>query len=111
MLFRKGHPDRLARWYATPHLVRFPLGESLQDLAVRAADLLRAIRERHSEGTVVLVGHDSIDRVLMLQLLDMPLASYWRLEHQPCSVSVVELGERRTKLALANDVSHLAALK
>jgi len=30
-----------AKWFEIPHLVRFPGGESLQDVAARAADALR----------------------------------------------------------------------
>lgn len=103
-------PGMLERWYAQPHLVRFPLGESLQDLAVRAADLLRRLLEKHAHDTIALVGHDSIDRVLMLQLLEMPLSSYWRLEHEPCSISLVEIEPGRTRLLKANDTSHLAGI-
>jgi probable phosphoglycerate mutase len=42
--------------------VRFPGGESLQDLVARTADTLRFILEHHVGDTVVLVGHDSVNR-------------------------------------------------
>jgi len=81
-------PDLLQCWFSAPHLVRFPNGESLQDLAARIADLLRVLGERHD--TLVLVGHSGI-RVLLLQALDLPLSAYWRLTHDPAAVTEVEL--------------------
>ena len=40
----------------------------------RATDVLREALLHYPGQTVVLVGHDSVNRVLLLQLLGMPLA-------------------------------------
>ena len=76
-------PTLYAIWFAAPHLMRFPGGDSLQELVFRSADALRLVLERHRNGTVVLVSHDSINRALLLQLADLPLSSYWRLVQGP----------------------------
>jgi phosphoserine phosphatase len=52
-------PDLFTAWFATPHLVRFPDGESLQDLVARAANALRFVLMRHPGETVVLVGQEA----------------------------------------------------
>ena len=77
-------PVLFAAWFATPHLVRFPNGESLQDLAARTDNALRYVLARHARDTIVIVGHDSVNRALLLQFLDLPLSAYWRLEQSPC---------------------------
>ena len=69
------HPALFAAWLTTPHLIKFPIGESLQDLVARSADALRFILYHHPDETVVAVGHDSVNRALLLQLLDQPLVS------------------------------------
>jgi broad specificity phosphatase PhoE len=69
-------PALFAAWFATPHLIRFPNGESLQDLAARAADALRHVLAAHPGDTIVLVAHDSVNRAMLLQLLDQPLSAY-----------------------------------
>jgi len=84
-------PELFECWFAAPHLVRFPQGESLQDLVARMANVLRLVRERHAEHTVVVVGHSGGNRALLLQTLDQPLSAYWRLGQDPCSVSDIEL--------------------
>ena len=105
---QKDEPDKFARWFSTPQLVRFPAGESLQDVALRTADLLRLVLDRHADQTVVLVGHASVDRVLLLQFMDLTLASYWRLRQEPCAISLIEFVPGRTQIVTLNDTSHLA---
>ena len=59
--------------------------------AARMADVLRLICERHPQGTVVVVGHNACNRVLLLQALDRPLSAYWRVGQDPCAVSEIEI--------------------
>jgi phosphoserine phosphatase len=80
-------PTLYATWFNIPHLMRFPGGDSLQDLVSRSADAVRLALELHPDGTVVLVSHDSVNRALLLQLADLPLGSYWRLVQTPCCIN------------------------
>ncbi|WP_341988740.1 histidine phosphatase family protein [Azorhizobium sp. AG788] len=100
-------PELFAQWHAAPQRVRFPGGESLQDVMVRAADLVRDLLARHRDETVVLVGHDSSNRVLLAHLLDLPLSHYWRLGQEPCNLTVVEAGGDQAKLLRLNETAHL----
>ena len=84
-------PELAECWFAAPQLVRFPQGESLQDLVARMANVLRFVRARPANETIVVVGHSSGNRALLLQALDQPLSAYWRLGQDPCSVSEIEL--------------------
>ncbi len=88
---REQWPELFECWLKAPQLVRFPQGESLQDLIARTADVLRMLLARHVNDTVVLVGHDSGIRTLLLQLLDQPISAYWRLAPQPAAVSEVDI--------------------
>ncbi len=101
-------PDLFECWFAAPHLVRFPQGESLQDLVARAANVLRLLRERHADETVVVVGHSSGNRALLLQTLDQPLSAYWRLAQDPCAVSEIELLEHGATVRRFNETPALA---
>ncbi|MFN4018238.1 MAG: histidine phosphatase family protein [Reyranella sp.] len=101
-------PQAYRLWRRKPHLVRFPGGESLQDLVARTANALRLMLDRHAGETVVLVGHDSVNRALLLQLLDQPLSAYWLLSQEPCALSEVEiLADGDVKVGFINDTSHL----
>ena len=100
-------PTLFACWFSAPHLVRFPDGDSLQDLAARAADAWRLVRERHAEGIAVMVGHDSVNRALLLQVLDQPLSAYWRLAQDPCGISEIDIVDARSRVSRINETLHL----
>jgi probable phosphoglycerate mutase len=97
-------PELFECWFAAPQLVRFPRGESFQDLLARMANVLRWVRERHADETVVVVGHSGGNRALLLQTLDQPLSAYWRLAQDPCSVSEIELLPRAATVQRFNEI-------
>ncbi len=101
------NPGLFAAWFATPHLVRFPNGESLQDLASRAANALRLVLARHPAETMVLVGHDSVNRALLLQFLDLPLSSYWRIAQSPCCINEINIADGKACVLRLNETHHV----
>jgi phosphoserine phosphatase len=100
-------PVLYRRWRTSPHLMRFPNGESLQDLVARAGDTLRLAMERHPAETVVMVGHDSINRAILLQALDQPLSSYWKLLQDPCAISEIAITTESIRVMRINESTHL----
>jgi broad specificity phosphatase PhoE len=92
------------------HLIRFPNGESLQDLAARAANALRFVLGRHPDDTIVLVGHDSVNRALLMQLLDQPLSAYWRAAQSPCCLNEIDVIDGKICVQRVNETGHLEAL-
>jgi broad specificity phosphatase PhoE len=53
--------------------------------------------ERHASETetVVLVGHDSVNRALLLKLLDQSLSAYWRIAQEPCAINEIDILDGR----------------
>src|SRR5262249_56015871 len=76
-------PAELESWYRTPDWTAIPGGETLQDVLARSVAALRTVISRHPDETVVLVGHDSVNRVILLHALALPLSRYWRLAQHP----------------------------
>jgi phosphoserine phosphatase len=100
-------PVLYRRWRNYPHLMRFPNGESLQELITRAADTLRHAIERDLTETIVMVGHESINRAILLQVLDQPLSAYWTLVQDPCAISEIEFAAESVKVLRVNESTHL----
>ncbi|MGO9700970.1 MAG: histidine phosphatase family protein, partial [Xanthobacteraceae bacterium] len=96
-----------AAWFATPQLLRFPNGESLQDLAARTANALRLVLSRHPHDIVVVVGHDSVNRALLLQFLDLPLSAYWRIAQNPCCLNEIDVADGRVCVQRINETHYL----
>lgn len=106
---RTESPRLFELWFTAPHLVRFPQGDALQDLVVRAANAVRLVAERHPKEVVVMVGHDSVNRAILLQLIDQPLSAYWRLRQDPCAISEIEIAEGSVCVRCINATEHLDA--
>jgi broad specificity phosphatase PhoE len=75
-------------------------------MVARGGDAIRTTIERHPEDTVVLVGHDSV-RGILLQLLDQPLSSYWRLAQDPCCLNEIDISLERITVRQVNATAHL----
>lgn len=107
---RDASPQLYADWLETPHLVRFPNGDSLQDMAARTADALRLLINAHPDDIVVMVGHDSVNRVLLMQLLDKPLSDYWRIVQHPCCLNEIDISRGTVRIVRINETLHLAGI-
>jgi phosphoserine phosphatase len=105
------NPGLFAAWFATPQLIRFPGGESLQDLAARSGNVIRLVLSRHPEDTVVLVSHDSFNRVLLLELLGLSLSAYWRIAQNPCCVNEIDVVDGNVCIRRLNETHHLDAIE
>ncbi|MDQ1092264.1 broad specificity phosphatase PhoE [Xanthomonas sacchari] len=104
-------PDLARTWFAMPDLALIPEGETLADVLVRAMKVLHRVLQDHSGQTVVLVGHDSINRVLLLQCLGLPLAHYWRIKQEPCCVNEIVIEESTFTLHRLNETHHTLGLR
>ena len=71
----------------------------------RAANALRFVLGRHPDDTVVLVGHDSVNRALLMQLLDQPLSAYWRLAQSPCCLNEIDVTDGKISVQRINETA------
>ena len=103
-------PDEIELWFRAPHLAAIPGGETLPALLSRAAAALREILLAHPSGTVVLLGHDSVNRVLLLFALELPLSRYWHLRQDPCGLNELSFENDAFVIRSINQTQHLAGL-
>jgi phosphoserine phosphatase len=107
---RSESPQLFDAWRSAPQLVRFPKGESLQDLVARTSDALRFVLDKYAGKTVVLVGHDSVNKALLLQLIDQPLSAYWRLAQDCCAINEIDIEESTIRVSRINETHHLVGV-
>ena len=94
----------------SPSSVRFPGGETLRGVQARSMDAVRGIAEEHPEGTVVVVTHADVVRLVLADLAGMHLDLYQRLVVEPGSVSAVALHEGHVRIMKVNDTGDLGSL-
>lgn len=100
-------PERAAAWLSEPTTVAPPGGETLEQVAERAASLLEELRNRPSDEQIVLVGHGGSVRALLCEVLHVPQGYSRRFRVGTASLSIVELSAGRAVLSLFNDRHHL----
>ncbi|KZC20243.1 MULTISPECIES: histidine phosphatase family protein [Rhodanobacter] len=103
----KRWPRELGRWKSQPHGCRVPGGESLQEVAARVIATFNTLLDAHARGTVAIVTHDSVLRVLLCHVMGLPLSSYWLFNPTPCGISVVSHDENRFTVHSINETQHL----
>lgn len=78
------------RWRHAPWTVRFPGGESLDDVRRRAGPVLEGLVAAHPAETVLVSGHGHLNRVLLTHLLGWPPERFWGIAQGNAACWVVE---------------------
>lgn len=58
----------------------------------------------------MLVSHDSLNRALLLQILGLPLSSYWRIAQNPCCLNEVDIHDGKACVLRLNEAHHTEGL-
>ena len=77
---------------------------------LRARQALRELSVRHSGQTVILVGHTVINRVLIMETVDIADDYFWYIGQDTCALNLIraEINGRYSLLSL-NDTCHLSS--
>jgi probable phosphoglycerate mutase len=97
-------------WLNVPHTVRFPQGESLDDVRHRLTTLVRRMTELYPAGQVVLVTHQIVCQVFVCTLLGIHNGYLSHFQIDTASLTVFEVNGSRATLITANDTCHLEPL-
>jgi alpha-ribazole phosphatase len=83
-------PELYARWMSEPTSVRFPGGESYDDLRRRVERTVADLLDRHGDETVAVVTHGGVVRAAVAGILGLPAERIFRLAVDHASLTVVE---------------------
>ena len=100
-------PSAVAKWFEAPAQATIPDGETLHALSDRVHSAVANIVGAHAGDAVIVVGHDSVNRVLLLQALGLSLDRYWRIGQSPCAVSRLEYVDGQWSIESLNETGHL----
>ncbi|MCS6960827.1 MAG: histidine phosphatase family protein [Pseudanabaenaceae cyanobacterium SKYGB_i_bin29] len=105
-------PGELERWQREPQNVQMPQGENLQQVWQRAKRAWQEIITVSQPGeTVLVVGHDAINKALLCQLFDLKPDRFWAFKQGNGGISVVDFREGKESapvLTTANITFHLS---
>ncbi len=104
-------PEAFALWRTSPERVVPAGGESLLEVAERAAKALLQLRDSHPEGTVVLVSHAIVLRLIVLDALGLGPERLWSLDASPAGLTEIEYLSGWTTVHRMNTLAHLRGLE
>jgi broad specificity phosphatase PhoE len=104
------YPELYAEWLKQPQRVTMPDGEGLGDVRKRALRVVKRAVARH-EGTVALVSHRVVNKVLTCALLGLDNAHFWNVRQDPAGITTFTHEDGRFILTEHNNTSFLQSLQ
>lgn len=101
-------PDYYAAMKADPDSTPFPGGESAHDVKQRTLEVFAAIRARYPQGQVAVVTHGGVIKLLVGEVLGLPMSERHRMVLENCGLTLIEWGNDVRRLRSLNDTGHLA---
>ena len=107
---RERYGELYRHWKNTPNLVRFPGGESLEEVRERALREIHEAVQTHAVETLVMVSHRVVNKIVICGLLGLDNSHFWEIGQDTGCINVLEFGEGFT-LRRLNDTSHLVSIE
>jgi len=101
-------PQHHQSWLVTPGQVHLPQGESLGDVRRRLVRLLDELAHKHRGQTVLLAGHQVVNKVLACTLLGLDLDRIWHVGQDTAAINVFQQVDGAWHILCLNDTCHLA---
>jgi phosphoserine phosphatase len=108
---RKMDSETYRQWVESPHLVKLPGGESLDDVRKRAMAALGEVLRKHPEKTLVLVSHRVVCKVLICAILGLDNSHFWQIAQDTTAINHIQYKNGKYILSLMNETCHLKALR
>lgn len=103
------YPDDHNKWTENPAVFAPTSGESAIQIANRALPILEEIKQRYSNGNVLVVSHKATIRIIISSLLGIDLAKFrTRLACPVASLSMIEWQTSGPLLSFLADRNHLS---
>jgi len=106
---KKSYPALHEQWRVNPHLVEMPGGERLEDVRERALGVVDKVVSKHS-GSVALVSHRVVNKVLICALLGLDNSRFWDIKQDVCGITTFDHVKGRFILTKHNDTSYLKGM-
>ena len=104
------YKELYAEWINSPDRVKMPDGESLSDVRERALGVVSDVIAKY-EGTVVLVSHRVVNKVLICALLGLDNSHFWNIKQDTCGITTFTYQNGRFILIKHNDTSYLKPIQ
>ncbi len=99
-----------AEWTSHPDQVTIPTGESLNDVRKRATAVVDEVIAKY-KGTIVLLSHRVVNKVLICALLGLDNSHFWNIRLDTCGITTFTYENERFILTEHNNTSFLKPIQ
>ncbi len=90
-----------------PSRVRFPGGEAMREVQIRAVGAIERLYEKHPRSTVAVVSHSDVIKMIVAHYLGVHLDLFQRINVSPASLTIISLSAGRAMIEQINETSYL----
>jgi len=107
---KEEYKELYTEWTRNPQQVRMPDGESLDEVTERASRVVAEVTARY-KGTVVLVAHRVVNKVLICALLGLDSSHFWDIKQDTCGITTFVYENAKFILTEHNNTSYLRSIQ
>jgi broad specificity phosphatase PhoE len=104
------YADLYRQWETAPQSVRFPGGETLDEVKARAGAAVEDVVRRHPGQTVLLAAHRAVNKVLIAAFIGLDNSHFWRIGQDTTAVNRFLRVKEVWHIMSLNDTCHLRGL-
>ena len=103
--------ERYRQWQESPHLVKIPEGETLDEVRNRAMAALEEAIKLHPEKAIIFVTHRVVNKVLICGILGLDNSHFWQIGQDTTAINLIRYRNGRYVLSLMNESCHLKSIQ
>ncbi|TAN45185.1 MAG: histidine phosphatase family protein [Nitrospirae bacterium] len=103
---KEKYPSEFEAWASDPVTFSPVGGESTADMNDRVMPALDMILEKHQGESIALVAHGGVNRIILCNIMGVPLENVFRVEQDFAAVNVIEFWDKYPVVKLVNGVFH-----
>jgi len=107
---KERYKDHYAQWEKRPDLVRFPHGETLDEVRERSFSAFKDIVKENPGQSTLIIPHRVINKVLLCALLGLSNSHFWEVKQDTGCVNLIEYSNDRFVLSMMNGTCHLKGI-
>ena len=85
------YPEQYELFLKHIEKIRFPGGESLDDVRRRLDEGLAEVVKKHEGQTILMTSHQMVLRVMLCLVLNIDNSHYWDFGQDPCCIDIVDV--------------------
>ena len=84
------YPQEYKMWMEDPTAVKFPRGESFEEMKERVLGFLASLFRVHVGQTVLILSHGGVNRIVLANALRLPTENLFRIDQAHAAINVIE---------------------